>query len=55
LLTPAPTVAALNRKKAMLRSGRVTLDEVTKAEAEKLIAADEAWLKATGPKRYLID
>jgi hypothetical protein len=52
LLTPAPKVAALNRKKAMLASHRgVSIDEMTRAEAEKIIAADEAWLKAHAPKR----
>lgn len=52
LLTPAPTVAALNRKKAMLASRRgVPIDEMTRTEAQKLIAADEAWLKKAAPKR----
>jgi hypothetical protein len=52
LLTPAPTVASLNRKKAILASRRqTTINQTTRVQAAKLIAADEVWLKATAPQR----
>jgi hypothetical protein len=36
----------------MLASRRgVPIDEMTRTEAQKLIAADEAWLKKAAPKR----
>jgi hypothetical protein len=52
LLTPAPRVADLNRKKAILASPRQRLiDSSVRAAAEKLIAADAVWLASTAPVR----
>jgi hypothetical protein len=51
LLTPAPTVAALNRKKALRSSPRMYHVKVDLAAVDRLIGEDEAWLRANRPGR----
>jgi hypothetical protein len=51
LLTPAPTAAALNWKKAARASDSFDYLPVSAEAVDRSIASDEAWLKANAPVR----
>lgn len=51
MLTPAPTAAALNRKKAMRASPQFAYCPIDANDADASIDADAAWLKANARKR----